>query len=79
MMMRLGLLMRLGCKVAMCVHACACACMRVAVRGQMIEVISDECKRNNILMCRAYVDMSNMMTRIRILSSALNRSLLLLH
>ena len=45
----------------------------------MIEVISDECKRNNILMCRAYVDMSNMMTRIRILSSALNRSLLLLH
>ena len=49
--------------------------MCAAVRGQMIEVISAECKRNKILVCRAYVDMGNMMTRIRILASALNKSL----
>ena len=32
---------------------------------EVLEVIGSEVQRNKILMCRAYVDMANKMTRIR--------------
>jgi len=38
---------------------------------EVLEVIGSEVQRNKILMCRAYVDMANKMTRISTLASAL--------